>query len=61
MARSTYRVASSGQDRPEVRELDGDFRLLSNVNTNSMHGAFPRNFLAPDGRVFGYDANGVMH
>ena len=52
---------SGGQDRPEVRELDGDFRLLSSVDTSSMQALFPRNFLAPDGRVFGYDTNGVMH
>jgi YVTN family beta-propeller protein len=52
---------SSGGDRPEVRQLDGSFRLLSGVNTNALAVLFPRNFLAPDGRVFGYDTNGVMY
>ena len=52
---------NGGGDRPEVRDLNGNFRLLSNVNTSSLAATFPRNFLAPDGRVFGYDTNGKMY
>lgn len=52
---------NGGGDRPEVRDLNGNFRLLSNVNTSSLAATFPRNFLAPDGRVFGYDTNGNMY
>ncbi len=52
---------SSGQDRPEVRQLDGTFRLLSGADTSALAALFPRNFLAPDGRVFGYDSNGNMY
>ena len=52
---------SGGGDRPEVRDSNGNFRLLSNVNTSSLAATFPRNFLAPDGRVFGYDTNGNMY
>ena len=52
---------SSGQDRPEVRQLDGTFRLLSAVDTSALAALYPRNFLAPDGRVFGYDTNGNMY
>ena len=53
--------SSGGEDRPEVRQLDGNFRLLSNVNTSSLAPWYPRNFIAPDGRVFGYDTNGFMY
>ncbi len=52
---------NGGGDRPEVRQLNGNFRLLSTAVTNSYAATFPRNFLAPDGRVFGYDTNGNMY
>ena len=52
---------SSGEDRPEVRDVNGAFRLLSGANTSGYAALFPRNFLAPDGRVFGFDASGRMY
>ena len=52
---------SSGADRPEIRSADGAFRLLGNANTSSLNWFYPRNFVAPDGRVFGFDSNGVMY
>jgi YVTN family beta-propeller protein len=52
---------TGGADFPEVRQLNGNFRLLSNVPTSSYAVLFPRNFLAPDGRVFGYDTSGKMY
>ncbi len=52
---------SSGGDRPEIRGTDGTLRLLSNVNTSGYAELYPRNFLAPDGRVFGYDTSGKMY
>ena len=52
---------SSGTDRPEVRAADGTFRLLSNANTSGFDFMYPRNFVAPDGRVFGYDSAGRMY
>jgi YVTN family beta-propeller protein len=52
---------SSGTATPEVRKTDGTFRNLSNVNTGSLAFQYPRNFVAPDGRIFGYDSNGVMY
>ena len=53
---------SGGADRPEVRGTDGSFRLLSGANTSTIGTSFPRNFVAPDGRVFGYDpGNGQMY
>jgi hypothetical protein len=52
---------NGGGDRPEIRQTDGTFRLLSTVPTGGYAAVFPRNFLAPDGRVFGYDTNGKMY
>lgn len=52
---------SGGTDRPEVRQADGTFRLLSNANTSALDFMYPRNFIAPDGRVFGYDSAGRMY
>ena len=52
---------NGGGDFPEVRDGAGNFRLLTGANTSSYAAAFPRNFLAPDGRIFGYDTNGNMY
>jgi YVTN family beta-propeller protein len=52
---------SSGTDRPEVRQSNGTFRLLSTTDTSTLDFMYPRNFIAPDGRVFGYDSNGRMY
>ncbi len=45
-----------GEDRPEIRGTDGTFRLMSGANTSRLDYYYPRNFLAPDGRIFGYDS-----
>lgn len=52
---------NGGADRPEVRQLDGGYRLLSNANTAALGWVYPRNYIAPDGRVFGYDGGGTMY
>jgi YVTN family beta-propeller protein len=52
---------TGGTDRPEVRQADGTFRLLSNANTSGLDFMYPRNFIAPDGRVFGFDSAGRMY
>ena len=52
---------NGGGDMPEVRQTNGEFRALSNVSTTPYVATFPRNFVAPDGRVFGYDHNGKMY
>jgi YVTN family beta-propeller protein len=53
---------SGGADRPEIRGLDGSFRLMSGINTSGLGTSYPRNFIAPDGRVFGYDpGSGQMY
>ena len=52
---------SGGTDLPEVRGIDGQFRLLTGANTSSLHFQYPRNFVAPDGRIFGFDSTGRMY
>ncbi|MGB7301036.1 MAG: galactose oxidase-like domain-containing protein [Burkholderiaceae bacterium] len=52
---------SGGQDRPEIRSLSGNYSLLANADTSSISTLYPRNYLARDGRVFGYATNGAMY
>jgi YVTN family beta-propeller protein len=52
---------SGGTDYPEIRATNGTFRLLTGAATGSLNFMYPRNFIAPDGRVFGYDSNGKMY
>ena len=52
---------TGGGDLPEIRDTAGGLRLLSNVNTGGYSANFPRNFLAPDGRIFGFDNSGKMY
>ena len=37
-----------------LRPRDGTFRLLTGVNTSGLFPLYPRNWVAPNGRVFGY-------
>ena len=52
---------SGGADLPEIRDLSGGLRLLPSVTTSALASNFPRNFLAPDSRVFGFDTSGKMY
>jgi hypothetical protein len=52
---------NGGEDVPEVRTSSGSFRLLSKVVTSALSWYYPRNFVALDGRVFGYDTSGIMY
>ncbi len=52
---------SGGTDFPEVRSTDGTFRLLTGAATGALDFMYPRNFIAPDGRVFGFDSAGRMY
>lgn len=52
---------TGGTERPEVRGVGGTFRLLSGANTSEFDFYYPHNFVAPDGRVFGYDSYGAMY
>jgi YVTN family beta-propeller protein len=53
--------SGGGASHPEVRQLNGTFRYLSGMDTGSLYFQYPRNFIAPDGRVFGYDTEGQMY
>lgn len=52
---------SGGADRPEIRDANGVYRLLSGADTNGFANLYPRNFVAPDDRVFGFDTAGRMY
>lgn len=52
---------SGGTDRPEVRQTNGSFRALSGADTAGLQFMYPRNFITPDGRLFGYDGAGAMY
>ncbi len=45
---------TGGTDYPEVRGLNGTYRLLTGVNTSSVYFFYPRNRVAPNGLMFGY-------
>jgi YVTN family beta-propeller protein len=51
---------TGGADRPEVRQTDGTFRLLSDVDTSQLIPGYPRAWVAPDGRVFSLDKTGTL-
>lgn len=50
-----------GEDVAELRSVSGQFKTLPGVPTADLDWWYPRNFLAPDGRVFGYDAKGISY
>ena len=50
-----------GEDFPEVRDTSGSFRLLTGAPTSAYWWDYPRDFVAPDGRVFGFDTHGFMY
>ena len=50
-----------GVDHPEIRGVDGSFRLLDTVDTSAYNFWYPHNYVASDGRIFGYDAQGQMY
>ena len=52
---------SGGTDFPEIRGTNGVYRLLTTAGTGAFDFMYPRNFIAPDGRVFGYDSAGKMY
>ena len=52
--RSYIQGGQGGRDRAEVRGLDGSFSLVTGYSTNDLEDAYPRIFVAPDGKVFGF-------
>ena len=43
-----------GEDHPELRDSDGTFDLLTGIDTSWLLELYPRNWVAPNGLVFGY-------
>lgn len=43
-----------GNDHPEIRRLNGTQSLLSGISTSDLREDYPRNWVAPDGKVFGF-------
>ncbi len=52
---------AGGADRPEVRQADGTIRTLTTADTSFLAWSYPRNYVMPDGRLFGYDYEGRMY
>ncbi|MFO1220580.1 MAG: PA14 domain-containing protein [Burkholderiaceae bacterium] len=52
---------TGGTDLPEIRGSNGTYRLLGGAGTGSFDFMYPRNFIAPDGRVFGFASGGQMY
>ncbi len=50
-----------GEDIAELRDVGGIFHALTGFSTSGLDWWYPRNFLAPDGRVFGFDVDGSMY
>jgi YVTN family beta-propeller protein len=50
-----------GTDHPEIRGADGRYRMIGSIDTSALDYYYPRNFIAPDGRVFGFDSIGKMY
>ena len=51
---------SGGADLPEVQTSSGEFRLLTGAPTNNLSSGYPKNYVGPDGLVFGL-ANKAMY
>jgi hypothetical protein len=49
-----------GWDRPELWTADGGSQLLD-LDTSGLSWWYPRNFVLPDGRIFGVDVEGRMY
>jgi hypothetical protein len=52
--RTYIQGGNGGADRPEVRDSKGNFALLTGVDTSNLFPLYPRNWVAPNGQVFGY-------
>jgi hypothetical protein len=55
-------TTNSGNSYSEIRDRNGSFRRLDNVRPgpNNLNYYYPRTFVAPDGRIFGFDSNGSL-
>ncbi|MEM7273964.1 MAG: DUF4214 domain-containing protein [Actinomycetota bacterium] len=52
---------AGGADHPELWTAEGGSQLLDHLDTSELNWWYPRNFLLPDGRIFGVDILGRMY
>ena len=52
---------AGGADHPELWSAANGSQLLDNLDTSAIDWWYPRNFLLPDGRIFGVDVEGRMY
>jgi hypothetical protein len=50
-----------GTDHPEIRSLNGTFRLLPGADTSGLTYFYPRNWVAPNGRIFGLSDSAMYY
>ena len=50
-----------GEDHPELWTAENGAQLLEHLDTSAINWWYPRNFLLPDGRIFGVDVEGHMY
>jgi Galactose oxidase-like, Early set domain len=50
---------TGGQDYPERRTSSGTFQLLTGAPTGNLSSGYPKNFVGPDGLVFGVAGNAM--
>ena len=48
-------------DNPEIRDATGNFRALTGVNVADIYWWYPRNWVAPDGRIFGFSNRSMYY
>jgi hypothetical protein len=52
--RTYIQGGTGGEDYPEIRDSNGNFHLLTGVDTSGLLPFYPHNWVAPNGQVFGY-------
>ena len=50
-----------GEDQPEIRSTSGDIRPLTGIDTTSLYWWYPRHWVAPDGRIFGFSDRSMYY
>ncbi|MDO5103248.1 MAG: DUF1929 domain-containing protein [Lautropia sp.] len=45
-----------GEKHPEIRRNDGSTVLLDGIDSSDIYHEYPRNWVAPDGKIFGFSA-----
>ena len=55
------KVGLPAVDNPEIRDATGNFRALRGVNVADIYWWYPRNWVAPDGRIFGFSNRSMYY